>query len=119
MSLSRISAQICNATVNHLSSGIMRECVNKETFFQKDDKNEDVVNAIYVVYSIFIIVFGILYFLAVLALWIRVAYYAFKISYSEGLSSIFFYQLYFLYKFGDFIDYFKSSVMDKQGSIFS
>lgn len=46
-------------------------------------------------------IFGfILYFLVFLGLWVRVIYYAFQSGIGEGLSSIFFYNLYMMYFVG-------------------
>ena len=54
--------------------------------------------------SMFIMVitlfFGIIYLIAMMGLWIRIVYYAFQSGMGEGMSSIFFYNLYVMYFIG-------------------
>ena len=67
----------------------------KETF--EDEKD----NTTSMFLSIMLLFLGIIYILVMLALWLRIVYYAFQTgSMGEGLSSIFFYKLYVMYFIG-------------------
>ena len=71
-----------------------KNSIKKETFAEEKSSR---------FYDNTMLLFIIIYMLAVLVLWIRVVICAFKCGTMDGLSSVIFPSLYSLYKFGDLI----------------
>ena len=71
----------------------------KETF---ENASKEKV-AVWTLFDIVYMIFGITWALIFVALWLRIVYLAFSCSVGEGVSSLLFSSYYSLYKFGDLI----------------
>ena len=101
MSIKNISKKACNALVNSITGGLITNCANSIESFEEENENNTLIG---IFFMVLIIMFSGIYFMIMLVLWMRVIFYAFKANPAEGLSSIFFYKLYDVYKFGSFIN---------------
>lgn len=74
---------------------LLRQNKSNEKFTEEKSSNRT--------YDNIVLVFMIIYFIAMLVLWIRIVVSAFQCGAMEGFSSILFPSLYTLFKFGDLI----------------
>lgn len=108
MNLKNLSRTVCNSTIRNMTGGIINNCFeDKDHFKEDDDDNEPQLTSIF--FLIFVLIFSGIYFMSMLVLWFRIIYYAFNTSMSEGICSIFVYQLYALYKMGTFINHYHTN----------
>lgn len=107
MNLKKLSIIACNATIKSMSGGIINECIEIRDNFE-DDSDNDVLSILAIIMYVIMFIFSVVYFLIMTGLWIRVVYYALNTSLSEGLASLFAYQLYTVFKFGSFINFHNS-----------
>lgn len=103
MKLKKLSRNVCNSSIRYVTGGIIYNCVVDND--EDDDDEDEPYKLTSIFFLIMMLIFGGIYFMSMLLLWLRIIYYAFNVSMLEGISSIFVYHLYALYKIGTFINH--------------